>query len=268
MFIDGIYVLGTPLPIGKEHYAIVRVADVSGKMPEKLMVSTYDAIGRDVEHATVRPSEFKFEGSHCENMMAFYVLAKEVEATAKEGEETTVYKIIESIDEFLLPFKFPEDIRKDYADYFLITRANGIGIETIDYELEDESAPKPVPAFGFINSVEEQYINACMENEDVSELGEVLTPQQISQAKTDNAIKVLFAEMLDKAVDLYNGLHYANKAGEIAKIIADITYINPSGEIGPLNITAVEKLLSNIKDRLLVGSYVAKPVIRRNEEEQ
>mgnify|MGYP001071533556 FL=1 len=31
MFINGIYVLGTPLPIGKEHYAIARVADVTGQ---------------------------------------------------------------------------------------------------------------------------------------------------------------------------------------------------------------------------------------------
>ena len=267
MFINGIYVLGTPLPIGKEHYAIARVADVTGDIPEKLSETTYTAVDRDVEYVTVRPSEFKFENSHCEKMMAFYVLVREVESKDEEGSDVTIYKIIENIDEFLAPFDFPEDIKRDYAGYFLNTRASGIGLELVNYNLEDEEADGPAPAFGWINAFEEQYINACMDDKGITECGQVLSPQQISQAKSDNAIKVLFAEMLDKAVDLYNGLHYANKAGEIAEIISNITYINPSGEIGPLNFTAVEKLLSNIKDRLLVGASAAKPVVRRNEEQ-
>ena len=316
MVINGIYVLGDLIPIAGEEYGVARITSVDGSIPEGIMAMTH-RMSDDVKarRITKAPSEYGFENSPMEDLAAVYVMVSQSGAAGEDG--SVNLKIIESMDEFLAPFDFPDDVKKEYIDYFIKKRTGAAGLDHITFELDDSDTGNTSTSMAWVNSYEKYYLsvqaNQFAENNAVLEPQQILNPEQFSQLRSDLVIQLMLTEMLDKGVNFYNGLNYMNKADDIAKSIAsthisadDIaktiagcSYISESGVKSPLNFTAIEKMFSNVKDRLLVGgvatgssednaesplnftaiekmfsdvkdkllvgSAVAKPVVRRNE---
>lgn len=268
MLITGIHCLGHVMPLAGEQYAIARVTSADGTLPNELTERMYQGTGTPWERLSVAPSELGYEDSILENSIALFVLVKQV---AVEGGEVS-FKIIQSIDEFLSPFDFSEDVVKSYREFYTGKRSEDAALNCITFTLDDDEEGTHTPCIGWVNGIERYYLDRqatyMEENPNVgpAKPSHIINAQQISQVRSNTPISMLFAEMLNKVVDLYNGIHYFNKADDVARIIADIKFINESGEKGNLNFTAVEKFFSNVKDRLLVGENVAKPVVRVNED--
>ena len=266
MYINGIHCLGHVMPVAGKHYTIARVTAVSGDLPKELSERTYDINGTKVERLTIAPSELGIEGSTCEDLIALYIM---VEQVGTEGNQVE-FRIVQSMDDFLEPFELTSDVAKEYADYFLNNRSQAAALESITFTLDDDDDDSHTPCIGWVSSLERYYLDKQAQNIEMAgtpaQPRQVVPVQQLSELRGDSSISMLFASMLDKAVDLYNGLNYYNKADDVAKIIGSIMFINESGEKGHLNFTAVEKFFSNVKDRLLVGESISKPVVRRNEE--
>lgn len=268
MLITGIHCLGHVMPLAGEQYAIARVTSADGTLPKELAERTYLCNGVQLERLSIAPSELGYEDSILENSIALFVLVKQV---AVEGGEVS-FKIIQSIDEFLSPFDFSADIVKSYREFYTGKRSEDAALNCITFTLDDDEEGTHTPCIGWINSLEQYYLDrqaTFMEennNAGPAKTGQLINAQQISQVRGNTPVSMLFAEMLNKVVDLYNGIHYFNKADDVARIIAGIQFINESGEKGSLNFTAVEKFFSNVKDRLLLGTNVAKPVVRVNED--
>lgn len=269
MIINGIEVLGELLPLAGIEYAVARVTSIEGDIPDAIREKAYNISDEHIiPRVTTDPRKYGgFDDTPLANARAWYVIVKNLGA-ADDG--TMDFKIIDSIDEFVEPFDLPGDVKNEYTEYFTKARSVSAGVEFIEYELEDAETHEVTKSIGMVDRYEGMYIDAqskyFSENNSFADPGRILEPQMMSSLKADASSQMLFAEMLDKGVNLYNGLHYMNRADVIAKIIAECTYIGENGVKGPLNFTAVEKLWSNVKDRLLTGGSTAKPVIRRSEQ--
>lgn len=267
MLISCIHVLGATLPIAGRTFGIARVTDVDGEIPAELTAATYKSPeGVKIKRVTAAPSDLKAENSQLEDMMALYVVVEEIRKN-----DTPEWRIVETIDDFLAALDFPDNVKADYAGFFLGVRSKKAGLANFTFDLEDDETHEVTPCMGWYNSYEEYYINTQKSviekaGSPVS-VGEILDINQASDLMADGQIQILFGEMMDKTVDLYNGLNYYNYADIIAEQISKITYISESGVKGPLNMTAVEKLFSNVKDRLLIGTNIRKPVLRVNKPE-
>lgn len=239
MKITGIYVLDKTLPCAGKNYGIAKITDFSGELPDELKKLVYP---EGKERLTKIPDSASEVMS---NMGSVYIFVNYLGESPETGAQ---FDIVESIDSFVSQFEFVDDMKKEFIDYFFGVRGRTAGIAMCNFELEDSESGTKMDAVCFYSLDELIYINS----EATSPL-EIFETSKIASIVADSPIQMVFAEALTKGVDLYNKVNYFDKAEELAKAISSITFINEMGVKGPLNITAVEKLLSNIKDNIHIS---------------
>lgn len=241
MKITQVSVLDKILPCAGRNYCIGRITDFVGSIPDELGALIYP---EGKERLTSVPENAV--GTSCENMGAMYIFLDDI---TKEDDTYRNLRIVESVDDFLSPFDLPEEIKKEFAEFFFGVRAENAGLSMATFELEDNDDPNKITnGFCFYSMEELAYIS----DEGTTTPTEMFDPNKLSSITTDTPIQMLFAQTLEKGVDVFNRLHYYDKAKEIAELIKNIEFINEMGEKSPLNITAVEKLISNIKDNIRI----------------
>lgn len=260
--ISGIYVLGTPLPIGNRNYCVARVTQLEGDLPDNINVRYPDGAMRATD-------PIDGEEGVITNTIALYVIVNiSLSEPDENGAVHEVYEVVSSMDDFLSVFEFPDDAKREYIDYFFGMRSGQVSVAKQDITLYDEDSKRTSTGFVLYDVRELQCVNdmieASGEDHSIEDIRNFIAANDLVQIRNASSIMLLFGEAMDKAVDLYNGINYHSKAKEIAELISNITYINQQGVKGPLNFTAVEKLFNNIKENLIIGGV--RPTIQQPTE--
>lgn len=239
MTIEGIYVLDKTLPCAGKNYGIAKITAFGGELPEELKKFVYP----EGKQRLTRVPESASEA--IANMGSIYIFVNYLGESPETGAQ---FDIVESIDSFVSQFEFADDMKAEFINYFFGVRGKTVGLSMCNFELEDTESGAKMDAVCFYSEDEMAYINS-----DATSPDEMFEPNKIAAIASDSPIQMVFAEALTKGVDLYNKVNYFDKAEELAKAISSITFINEMGVKGPLNITAVEKLLSNVKDNIHIS---------------
>lgn len=244
MVIEGIYVLEKFLPCAGRDYCVARVTKYSGELPEEFAGLVYPS-EENLRKERLTP----MVDDMADDMKARGAMYVFVEAVPVEGSDDREFRVVDSVDDFLSPFNFPEDTKNLFVEHFFGTRANMLGIKMGYMDLEDPENGTTSKSFYFYSVDELEYIKSDYHT---PEAFPGLGAEQIAGYRADNPVLMTFAEAMTKGVNIFNDIHYHQKAVEIAEIISNIRYINDKGEVGPLNFTAVENLFSNIKDNIRI----------------
>ena len=239
MKIEGIYVLDKTLPCAGRNYGIAKITAFSGDLPEELQKLVYPEGKQRMTKVPETASEA------IANMGSIYIFVNYIGESPETGAQ---FDIVESIDSFISQFEFADDMKEEFVNYFFGVRGATVGLAMCNFELEDSESDTKVNAVCFYSADEMKYINSEATNPN-----ELFDPNRIASIAADSPIQMVFAEALTKGVDLYNKINYFDKAKDIAKMISSISFINEMGVKGPLNITAVEKLMSNVKDNIYIS---------------
>lgn len=250
MRITGIKALNSCLPCGGREYCVARITNSEGDIPEELQQMIYPEGKERLTDAEGIP-----ETSPWSKLGAAYIFVERTSIT-QEGYQN--FRLMDSIDDFISPFEFEEPLKSQFVDYCFVTRAQQADVTMIEFDLDDEDDngnPIVKNSFLFISVAEKSYILSKDVNE-VDALIMGLERERFAAAKQDGGIGMLFAHIMEKGVNIYNDINYQQKAEDIANQISNIIYINELGEKSHLNITAVENLLSNIKDKIRISAPI------------
>lgn len=241
MKVTGIYVLDKTLPCCGKTYGIARITDIEGELPEELKVLVYPDGKEKIDHGGASSTG----GGTLDNVGAMYVFVEDI----TEEDSDATFRIIPSPEDFIDPFDFEEkDFRENFIKFFFEQKAEDAHMKSTIVKLDPDENGVIDDAFIFYSLEEVAYIST----DGIEKPFEFFDASKLASLKTDVAIKMIFAQTMSRAVDSFNKFNYYDKAKNIAEIISSIEYIGEQGVRGPLNLTAVEKLFSNVKDNIRV----------------
>lgn len=244
MVITGITIVSNSLPIDGVDYAVARITQASD-IPE-IFTSLIYPEGKVRATSGLKNSPF-------ENLPAVYTFVKNVHIIPTEdGNNSVEAELIPNLDELFAPFEFVDDLKAECIEFFFKQRASQLNLSTDIVELTDENGTK-TSGFLFHSIDEAAYISST-----------AMTPQELFNANkaaelmSGKPVEMLFADFMQKCVDIYNSENYHKKAVVIADIIAS-TYKIDAGVETSLNVVEVEKFLEDIKNDIYVRNEFVHP---------
>lgn len=244
MIITGITIVSNSLPLDGLDYAVARVTDAT-KIPEVFTSLIYP---EGKQRATSAVSSDSF----LENMPAIYTFVKNVHATDTENGDVVEAELISSFDELLEPFGFEGELKKECIEYFFTLRASQLNLSTDLVELEGDDG-KTTVGFFFHSLDEAAYISST-----AMTVQEIFNPNVAAKLMADDPVEMLFADFMQKCVDIYNNENYHKKAAVIADIITN-TCTFDAGVKTSLNVAEVEKFLEDIKKDIYIRNEFVHP---------
>ena len=232
MKITGISITSNSLPLDGSDYAVARITSIEGDMLSSLKSFIYPE-GKNRATNVI-------SGSPLENYGAIYTFVKNVHLS--EDNQVSA-ELITSLDDLLSPFEFNPQLKSECIDYFFTQRAGQLNLKMEIFPLEDEG--NITDGFLFYSLDEAAYIQS-----DAMRVEELLNPNKAAELRADKSIEMLFADMMKKCVDIYNGENYHKKAAVIANLISKARQNN----LGRTNITLgqVDDLLGSLKHHICV----------------
>lgn len=267
MRITGIKVVSDILPCGGRDYCVARITGTKGDLPEELQQLIYpDGKERltDIEGIP--------DTSPWSRMAAAYIFVERVSMTEDNFQN---FRVMDSMNDFLTPFEFEEPLKDQFVEFYFNTRAQQAEITMTGFDLDDEDEDGNLiikKSFLFYSLAEKSYI--LSEVNEVDELMMSMERERFALTKNHSGVNMIFAQALEKGVNIYNDINFHKKAKEIADQISQIIYIDDMGNKSHLNVTAVENFLSNIKDNIRISSPVPErvvpiePVMASDEQEE
>ena len=235
--ITNIQLLGEPLPIVGKQYGVGRITGIEGELPLEIKAMRY------------KDAKEKISPIDTTNMMAdFGAIYLFVEIIPAEDGMVN-FRIIENYGDFLSPFEFPEEQVKQFEEYFLNKRCADAMIKNFSFEVEDEDAADGVTTCIAFYSIEEM---AYIGSPEASAPNMMFRPDKLSSLQSDTPVRMVFADSLTKAIDVFNQINFYNKAADIGKIVTSIQAINQNGEKNSLTFAAVEDLFEMVKKEIRV----------------
>ena len=244
MKITGISIVSNSLPLDGVDYAVARITQASD-IPEIFTALTYP-------EGKVRATS-ELINSPFENLPAVYTFVKNVRIVPSDSENGEVEaELIPSLDDLFAPFNFKDDLKSECIEFFFKQRALQLNLSTDIVEFMDENGNK---TNGFLfHSLDEAAYISC----------EAMRPQDLFNANkaaelmSGKPVEMLFADFMQKCVDIYNSENYHKKAAVIADIITN-TYKTEDGVETSLNIVEIEKFLEHIKYYIFARNEFAHP---------
>lgn len=234
--ITGIQLLGDPLPIAGKQYCVGRVTGITGSIPDEFAALKYP-VGK--EH--IVPIQVDNVMKDIGNVYLF------VEILPAEGNMAN-FRIIENYEDFLSPFEFTKEQMSTFEEYFLDKRCADAMVKHFTFDVEDDTAPSgSTKCIAFFNIEEMAYISS-----EVTALQEFFRPDKLSSLQSDTPIRMVFADSLTRAIDVYNQINFYDKARDIGAIIKSITAINQDGEKNSLTLAAVDDLFTMVRKEIRV----------------
>lgn len=254
MRITGIKAISNLLPCGGRDYCVARITGTEGDLPEELQQLIYPEGKERLTDIEGIPNT-----SPWSRLAATYIFVERV-STTEDGYQN--FRIMDSMDDFLTPFEFEEPLKSQFVEFCFKTRAAQTEIEMVEFDLDDEDAnhnPIVKKSFLFYSLAEKSYILSDIN--EVDELMMSMERERFALAKDHGGINMIFAQAMEKGVDIFNNVNFHEKAKEIANQISQIIYIDDMGNKSHLNVTAVENFLSNIKDNIRISAPIPNRVV-------
>lgn len=234
--ITNIQLLGEPLPIVGKQYGVGRITGIAGDIPTEFAGMIYSEGKEKVSPINV--------DNPMQNIAAVYLLVEILPAE----DNLANFRIIENYDDFLSPFEFPDKQRGEFEQYFLNKRCDDALVKHFSIQVEDEDAPNGVTTcIAFINIEEIAYIGS-----EANTLKEFFVPNKLASLQSDTPVRMVFADSLTRAIDVFNQINFYDKAKTIGDIIRNIQAINQDGVKDNLTVAAVDDLFTMVRKEIRI----------------